>query len=199
MATIIAGRFEQQAESGETIDALLRAGFARERIASFYLNPHGQHATYPLGGDEDRSPGAKGTGKGVAAGAAAGAAVGAAATAFLGPIGAITGGLLGAHVGGLVGGLSQMKERGDIGKHAEDVENAAPVRHAGMYVAIAVNEDEDEGLAARTLASSGAIDLERADGTIRDGDWVDFDPTSSPIPLPSAAPQRVGHGPTQRP
>jgi len=180
MATIIAGRFDQQTDSTHTIDALLDAGFRREQIASFFLNPAGQHATYEFGGDHDRSAGARTSGKGIATGVVAGAAAGMAATPILGPLGPIAGGLLGAHLGGLIGGLSQMRDQGDIGPNAEDPENALPLRHAGMYVAIAVDDDENEEHAVNMLTSLGAIDLERAEGTINDGDWLDFDPSSPP-------------------
>ncbi len=180
MANIIAGRFEQQTDSTHTIEALLDAGFHREHIASFFLNPAGQHATYELGGDHDRSPGAKLSGKGVAAGVASGAAVGVAATPVLGPLGPVAGGLLGAYLGGLVGGLSQMRDRGDVGPHAEDPENMLPQRHAGMYVAIAVADDAEEMHAVNTLEALGATDLERAEGTIENGDWTDFDPSVPP-------------------
>lgn len=187
MATIIAGRFQQQADVDQALDELQRVGFAREGIASFYLNPAGQHATYPIGGDRAISPGAKETGKGVAIGAAAGAAVGIAATPFLGPIGTVTSGLLGAHVGGLVGSLAEMKEKGETGEHGEDIENVAPVRKSGVFVAIAAHNREQESRAISMLRIMGAADIEHAEGAIVDGDWIDFDPVKPPeliLPAP---------------
>jgi hypothetical protein len=180
MATIIAGRFEQQLEAQHMTEELLRAGFAREHIAAFYLNPAGQHATYRLGGDHDKSVGAKTSGRGIVAGVAAGAAAGVAATPILGPLGPVAGGLLGAYLGGLVGGLVQMKEQGDTGEHEEDPENALPVRHAGVYVAIAVDDDDGQKRAAEVLAALGASDVECAEGSIVNGDWIDFDPSVPP-------------------
>jgi hypothetical protein len=197
MATIIAGRFDQQSDVDHATKELVDAGFTRNRIASFYLNPAGQHATYPIGGDADKSAGAKESGKGIAAGAAAGAAIGVAATPFLGPVGAVTGGLVGAHVGGLVGGLSQMKENGDAGENAEDIDNVLPVRHAGMYLAITVDEPPGEARACELLTAAGALDLERAQGTISDGDWSDFD-ASVPPDLLQPAKRKRPDGPTQR-
>lgn len=198
MARIIAGRFQEQTEIEHAMEELLRAGFSRDRISSFFVNPAGQHDVYPIGGDRAMSPGAKESDKGAATGVAAGAAAGVAATPILGPLGPVTGGLVGAYVGGLVGGLSQMKEKGDIGEHAEDPENAAPVRRSGMLLAVAVGDDEHEDQAINLLRSLGAQDLERADGTIVDGDWSDFDPVASPsligaVPGPSGA-----RGPYQR-
>ncbi|TFW09897.1 hypothetical protein E4K72_03670, partial [Oxalobacteraceae bacterium OM1] len=86
--TIIAGHFQLQEDAAEMIEELARAGFARDRISTFFVNPAGQHDAYPIGGDNNLSQGAKETGPGTAVGAAAGAAVGVAATPFLGPVGA---------------------------------------------------------------------------------------------------------------
>lgn len=179
MSTIIAGRFQQQSAVDDAIEELVRAGFARESISTFFVNPPGQHDVFPYGGDHQESAGAHESGKGIAKGAATGAVVGAAATAFLGPIGAVTGALLGAHVGGLVGSLSQMKERGEVGPHGEDADNAAPLRRSGLMVSVAIGDD-NESLAIDTLRALGAVDIERARGTIVDGDWSDFDPVSPP-------------------
>lgn len=56
MATVIAARMQLQDQVDQAIGELERAGFAREHIASFYVNPPGQHATYPIGGDRFESP-----------------------------------------------------------------------------------------------------------------------------------------------
>lgn len=198
VSTIIAGRFLQQTEIDHTIEELVRAGFARDRISSFYVNPPGQHDSYPIGGDHAVSPGAHESDKGVAMGAATGAAVGLAAAPFLGPVGAVTGGLVGAHVGGLVGSLSQMKERGETGEHAEDADNAVPLRHSGLLLAVAVGDHDDADQVADLLRSMGAMELERAEGTIENGDWTDFDPTATPHFLQHAPQQPLPGGPNQR-
>jgi hypothetical protein len=182
--TIIAGRFLTQDEVDHAVEELQRCGFARERISTFYVNPPGQHDTFPIGGDRAASPGAKETDKGVAAGAATGAAVGAAAgTPLFGPLGTAVGGLVGAHVGGLVGGVSEMKEKGETGEHGEEAENAAPVRKSGMMVAVAADDHEHEELAIKVLRSAGANDPERAEGTIENGEWSDFNPLAMPVLL----------------
>lgn len=198
MATIIAGRFEQQAAADDAVEELVRSGFSRERISCFFVNPAGQHDTFPIGGDRALSPGAKESNKGVALGAAAGAAIGVAATPFLGPVGTITGGLVGAHVGGLVGGLSQMKEKGETGEHAEDPENAAPLRQSGMFVAVTVIDHAHEDRAINVLRAGGGADLERAEGTIENGDWSDFDPVTAPVLIGHAPEQAMPSGPHQR-
>lgn len=195
--TIIAGRLQQQSEVEDTVEELQRAGFAREHISAFYVNPPGQHDAYPIGGDRLDSPGAKEAGKGVAAGAAAGAAIGAATAPFLGPVGPITGGLVGAHLGGTVGSLSQMKEKGEPGEHAEDAQNAQPPRHAGMLVAVAVTDDEQEQRAIDVLRSCGAAEIERAQGTIANGDWNDFNPLATPELIQNVQ-EQPRSGPGQR-
>ena len=174
MATIIAGRFDQQDEVQEAIIAVQSAGFMPDRISSFYVNPAGQHDMYPVGGDRDESPGAedsdKGSGAGMGAGGAVGAAVGAVATPVMGPVAAITGALVGAHLGSLVGAMSQTDD-------AEDIPDA---RHSGMLVAVSVNNADEERLAIDTLRAAGGSRLERSSGMIVDGDWTDFDPLSTP-------------------
>ncbi|HEY0844768.1 MAG TPA: hypothetical protein VGE12_05345 [Noviherbaspirillum sp.] len=198
MTTIIAGRMQQQSAVEDTMEELERAGFVRDRLASFYVNPPGQHDAYPIGGDHAVSRGAHETDKGAAAGVAAGAAVGLAAAPFLGPVGVATGSLVGAHVGGLVGGLSKMKDRGETGEHGEDADNAVPPRKAGLMLAVAVGDSDQAEQAIRILRSLGATDIERAEGSIENGDWVDFDPLSTPA-LVEYAPERTRtEGPGQR-
>jgi hypothetical protein len=198
MATIIAGRLEQQSAVEDTMEELMRDGFSRERIASFYVNPPGQHDAYPIGGDHAVSQGAHETGKGAEAGIAAGAVAGLAAAPFLGPLGPVTGGLLGAHVGGLVGSLSKMKERGETGEHGEDADNVAPLRRAGLMVAVAVGGDGEADRAVRILHTLGVAQIERAEGTIENGDWIDFDPVSPPMLLQLAPDQSSADAPHRR-
>jgi hypothetical protein len=179
MATIIAGRFEQQSQAEDAAAQLQRAGIAPDRISTFYVTPAGQHAGFPVGGDQYQSPGAEespqGTAAGMAAGGAVGAAIGAVTTPLTGPLGAVTGALVGAHVGSLAGSMEKMKEDGT----AAD-ENPVPIRHAGMMTAVSVPDAADENKAIGILRSLGAQDIERAEGTIANGDWEDFDPVAPP-------------------
>lgn len=179
MSTIIAGHFAQQEQVQAAVDALHKEGFYGDSVAAFYLNPPGQHGLYPIGGDVAMSRGAKETDKGAVMGAATGAVAGAAAAPVLGPVGPVTGGLLGAYLGSLVGGLTEMKERGDKGKEG-DVENTLPMRKSGMMVAVALPEEAQANGVVDLLRSLGATDVERADGKIEDGNWVDFDPLDPP-------------------
>jgi hypothetical protein len=191
--TIIAGLFQQQSEAEDTVEELLHAGFGRAQVSSFYVNPIGLR-DMPAG----KSPGAKESDRGVAVGAVAGGAVGVAVAPFLGPVGAVTGGLVGAHVGGLAGSMSKMKEPGDTGEQAQDPENAAPLRHSGMMVAVGVDDREQEDRAINVLRSCGATDVERAQGTIIDGDWSDFDPVTAPALVEQPMEQAPASGPRQR-
>ncbi|QJQ00952.1 hypothetical protein [Herbaspirillum rubrisubalbicans] len=178
MTTIIAARFDLQEDAAQAVTALTEAGFAQRHISRFFVNPAGQHDRFALGGDRDKSPGAQDTDSGAVTGVAAGAGVGAAAglatSPVTGPLGPALGGLVGGHVGGLVGSLS-----------AND-DDPAPRRAAGMRVAVAVADGAEQDKALRLLRSLGAVDIERSSGTIRDGDWIDFDPLSAPVPVEGA-------------
>ncbi len=177
MATIIAGRFDEQATAESAVNALRSAGFPAEHISSFYVAPAGQHARYRLGGDHDKSVGAEDSPKGTVAGSTTGgvigAAVGAISTPLSGPIGAITGGLVGAHLGNLVGALGSMKDDGDS-------PDTPPIRHSGLLVAVCAPTESCMQRALQILEAQGAVDLESSSGRIESGDWQDFDPAATP-------------------
>ena len=180
MSIIIAGHFQTQDEADAASGALLQAGFAQERLSTFYLSQAGQHDMTPIGGDNILSPGAKETPMGVLQGAstggAIGAVVGAATVPVTGPLGPIVGGLVGAHVGSLFC-FTQMKEAGE-GEEG----GRAPIvqRKAGMLVAVAFDEAVDESRAVDVMRRLGAVQIERARGNIVDGDWADFDASLAP-------------------
>ncbi|HJU70812.1 MAG TPA: hypothetical protein VJ603_03120 [Paucimonas sp.] len=184
MATIIAGRFQQQTQVQEVISELLRNGFQEQHVSSFYVNPAGQHDLHPIGGDRDQSPGTQESGKGMAAGEAIGGALGAAAgmaaAPLAGPASVIAGVLVGAHAGSLPGTLS----------HMADADETPLERHSGMLVAAEVGNAADEADAIATLRAFGACDIERADGVIENGDWSDFDPLSTPVLVDQPPEQR---------
>ncbi|AEK60140.1 membrane protein [Collimonas fungivorans] len=179
MSSIIFGRFQLQDDVHYAVSKLVQAGYPREAICSFYLNPAGQHDIYPIGGDRDKSPGAEKTDTGLAAGAAVGAGMGAGVGAAVVPvIGPVLGSLVGAHLGGLVGSLDATKD--SRGKDAKDNDSRQEIRKSGMRVAVAVADDRQESAATALLKALGATDMERGNGTIADGDWRDFDPLSKP-------------------
>jgi hypothetical protein len=185
MATIIAGRFDEQDEVQAAVAALEQAGFASDHISAFYTNPPGRHATYPIGGDRAESPGAEDTRQGIkqgmSTGAAAGAAAGLAAAPVIGPVGPVVGGLVGAHLGSMIGSLSQTEEGDDT----------QPVRQSGMMVAVETGDPDSEAHAIDILRSHGAADIERAEGTITDGDWRDFNPVSTPSLIGEQGPRHA--------
>ncbi len=173
MTTIIAGMFDTVDKAASAVDRLLEGEFGDKDVYSFANNPPGQHATFPIGGDENEDPGAKhadaNAGKGAAVGLGTGAAIGAIAA---GPPGAAVGAGIGAYVGSLVGALNGMEDRGT---------EEHPVRRpAGTLVAVRIESGQAERTAIETLQMHGAIHVEKAEGVWRDGQWVDFDPVSTP-------------------
>ena len=181
MSRILAGHFQLQEQIDQARRALIDAGFAEDRISAFYVNQPGQHDLYELGGDREKSPGAKETPEGVTVGVAAGgvlgAAIGVAASLVTGPVAPVVGALVGAHVGSLYS-LSKMKEAGE---DEEGDENRAEPRKAGMLIAVALATDGEESRALDVLHGLGADHIERADGSIVGGDWSDFNPLSLPV------------------
>src|SRR5690349_16133174 len=101
MATIIAGRYPEMAQAERAVAELTARGLARERIASFFLTPQGQHDAGGQSWGLDDSAGAEdaGTGavKGAGAGGTVGAIVGAAAAPVLGPAAPLVGAGIGAY------------------------------------------------------------------------------------------------------
>lgn len=186
MSTIIAARFAELEQANHAVEALAGSGFSRDRIASFFLTPIGQHDLHGQSSDLDDSAGAEAAGTGAAAGAGAGTGVGAvvglAAAPFLGPAAPIAGAAVGAYIGSLHGTLNKLDE----GKQDEgglDEDTAEPKyqprpRRSGFLVAVAI--DDDESRAIEVLGGSGGCDIECASGTIANGKWDDFDPVSPP-------------------
>jgi phage tail tape-measure protein len=179
MSTIIAGRFQTQADVIFAIDELERIGFRRAAISSFYVNPVGQHDLHLIGGEEAQPKDAKASRHGMAEGASVGGilgiAAGAATLPLTGPAAPIVGGLVGGYIGSLLGCLHGMKERTE----AEERENPEPERKAGMMVAVAVENMQQEADALDLLRTIHANAIECCPGTITDGDWSDFNPLST--------------------
>lgn len=206
MNPIIAGRFEQNGQAEEAVAALRRRGFNADDVTVFFVNPPGQHATYPIGGDRDASPGAKhaqsGAMKGVALGSAVGIGVGLATAPVLGPAAVLAGAGAGAYTGSLVGALGDMEEKPRAAATPDDdaVEpvaivgsptSGARVRCGGMLVAVRAVEFAKRVDAVNVLRAEGAHDIERADGTWQKGKWVDFDPLKPLLLVDLPAPEDV--------
>ena len=182
MSTIVAGHFQLQDQIAHARNELMDAGFAEDKISAFFVNQPGQHDMTAIGGDHLVSPGAQesqlGVIEGAAAGGAVGAAIGLATAGVTGPVGPVVGGLVGAHVGSLFS-LSKMKEAGESERGGS--ENLHEPRKPGMLVAVAAERPGDEEKALEVLHRLGSDHIERADGTIVNGDWTDFDPLSLPV------------------
>ncbi len=199
MTTIIAGRFEQEAQATHAADALRQRGFAAEDVTIFYLNPPGQHATFPVGGDRDKSHGAAGAHSGALKGAAIGGVVGLGVGAAVAPLVGPAGAGAGAYVGSLAGALGDMGESDSAAREGgqppvDGTPDGIPMeRPAGFIVAARAPEYARRVVAANVLQSVGAKDVERADGTWRMGKWVDFDSLQSPkLVDPPASDRGIG-------
>ncbi|HXL83712.1 MAG TPA: hypothetical protein VN989_06250 [Casimicrobiaceae bacterium] len=207
MTPIIAGRFEQEAQAEGAAAALRHGGFDAADVTVFFVNPAGQHATYPIGGDRDPSPGAKhahsGALKGAAIGTAVGVGVGLAASPLMGPAAVVAGAGAGTYAGSLVGALGKMEEKPAPAKPDEHVvapaatvaapmdADTASVRSSGIFVAVRAVEFAKRVAAVNVLGANGAQDIERADGTWQAGQWIDFDPLKPPLLVDLPAPEDV--------
>ena len=182
MSIIIAGRFEEKDRADAAIGRLMQAGIPEDCCTCFFVGPPGHHDRFPLGGDQDESPGATEADnsalKGAGLGGAIGLGVGLAATPVAGPIAAAAGAGVGAYVGSLVGALNGMG----------DEHGSMPARKSGFLVAVHTSGAiDDERRVIRLLESAGAHDIERAQGLWVAGKWTDFDPTRPPALVTSAA------------
>ena len=182
MTTIITGTFQQQDEAQRTLSELAGAGFAADRTATFFVSPPGQHDLFPIGGDEDESPGtehaAAGSASGAAVGGAIGVAVGLATLPVLGPGAAVAAAGVGAYAGSLYGALGNTDDKNNPETQAarEARRRSKPPRKSGMLVAVSAPASAQEDAAIRILRAHGATDIERLEGSIVAGEWTDFNP-----------------------
>ncbi|CAB3771099.1 hypothetical protein [Paraburkholderia solisilvae] len=185
MSLIVAARFTTFPAAEAAAERLFSKGFVEEDVSLFFVNPRGQHARYPIGGDANKDASStdapKGAGMGVTIGAVIGAVVGVGIfTAFAAPllVSVIAAGV-GAYVGSLIGAMS--RTRGG-GKHAHAEHVHHETRDSGVLLAAHVTP-ETQPLAAQTLSDAGGTDIERASGRWQHGRWADFDPTRAPARL----------------
>ncbi len=178
MTQILAGQFDDLERADLLVAELQTLGMDSEDIQIFVLNAPGQHDRYPIGGDEDADPTARGGETGAATGAAlggaAGVALGAAAIPVVGAAAAVAGLAIGAYTGSLVGALNVM------GKHADQDKAPTIRRPAGVRVVVQVPTPGRKALVLDALLRHHARSVEEAEGTWRHGAWADFDPVSVP-------------------
>ena len=186
MSLIVAARFTTFPAAEDAARKLFNAGFVEEDVTLFFVNPRGQHARYPIGGDTHTDPAArdapKGAGMGVTIGAVAGAVVGVAIFAVFAAsllVLLIAAGV-GAYVGSLVGAMSRTRESAQAGHH--HLAFHQELRDSGVLVAVHVSPDNQFD-AARVLREAGGQAIERASGRWQQGRWADFDPLKTPEPL----------------
>ena len=177
MSTIIAGLFDTGPRAADTRERLRQAGVQETDMCEFVLNSPGQHDTYPIGGDRDESPGARGADRGAGTGAMVGGAVGvtagAAAALVAGPIAIPLAAGVGAYTGSLLGALG--------GTDSGPERDQEYLRTAGTMVAVNASSSEvPTATIARVMMECGAAEVERAEGAWNYGVWSDFDPLSIP-------------------
>ena len=175
MAMIVAGRFTTFDQANLVARRLYDRAFRPTDVSVFFLNPTGQHATFPTGGDVDADAAARPAGKGAAQGVIAGGAFGLAVGALLFVIVwrfwlvPLVGMMAGAYLGAFLGALRRLRGR-------ERVSAAqAGMRDAGVMLATHVSESTAD-TAISVLRDAGAAAIEQANGVWENGEWRDFDP-----------------------
>ncbi|KVX54936.1 hypothetical protein [Burkholderia cepacia] len=179
MAMIVAGRFTtfDEAESGAR--SLYERAFGTDDVSIFFLNPGGQHARFPIGGDVYADTAAKPGGRGATVGAMRGLLIGAVVGVAVYAVGVrywfvpAAGALAGAYLGALGGALGRMRGEQDEGK------GTLARSETGVILAAHVTP-ETAATAEDVLRATGAKSIERVDGDWQDGKWRDFDPVRRP-------------------
>lgn len=152
MATILAARLQLQNQVDEAIAQLSQAGFAPGKMTAFYVNPPGQHAVYPIGGDRFQSPGKP-----------------------------VLGERADVHVETLVDSfLPGQRPQAPAADPDTDSTESVELRKSGMLVAVEVDDQAGQDRAIALFSSLGAVVIETAQGKIVDSEWRDFDPLSEP-------------------
>jgi len=176
MAQILVAQFDDFDAAHAAAGDLRSLGIAQGDVEIYHLNAPGQHGEFPIGGDEDADRGARkgdeGQVAGAAIGGAAGLAVGALAIPVVGPIAAAAGLAVGAYTGSLHGAVNTLGEDAPT-------QQITP-RPAGVRLAVNTLSPAHREHVLATFKRHEARSIEEADGTWREGSWVDFDPVSAP-------------------
>ncbi len=193
MSMIVAGRFETFDAAEHASRQLAACRVRQDDCSIFFVSPRGQHAVYPLGGDQAADPAAEhahiGAYLGAGGAALAGAVVGGGiAFALQGAVLAvIIAALVGAYIGSMAGAFLRMRS----GHRRRAPGRETSIRRGGVLLAVRV-EPENERDVAQTLRTQGGADVEQAEGQWRDGSWVDFDPVRPPVLSDKVQPDREG-------
>ncbi len=177
MTNIVAAQFDDFKVVDATLGSLAAEGFAPTSVDTYFLNAGGQHARFPIGGDQDEDPEAHGAEKGALAGAALGGAAGAALGLLAAPLagGAAAAGAIaaGVYAGSLAGAVHSLG-KGHTALHP------AVNRPAGVVIAVHAPTPSEQERATAIFGRHGAHAIEEADGVWKNGSWQDFDPVSIP-------------------
>lgn len=182
MSLIVAARFDTFEEAENAGRALLEEKFPSDSVSIFFVNPAGEHARYPMGGDRATDAAARQAPGGAVAGALSIGLLGLVfgAVAYFGfsahPFVTIISTCVGAYLGSLVGALLATQREGPQPRRGV----STGLRHSGVLVAVHVQAD-NEALAAQTLKRLGGKDVEQTIGRWEAGKWVDFDPSQAPV------------------
>ena len=177
MPNIVAAEFDDFKVVAAALSSLSAAGFAPTDVDTYFLNAAGQHARFPIGGDQDEDPEAHGAEKGALAGAAIGGAAGVALGLLAAPLagGAAAAGAIaaGVYAGSLAGAVHS------LGKGHEAVHPAVS-RPAGVVLAVHAPTRLEQERVMAIFRRHGAKAIEEAQGVWKNGAWQDFDPVSIP-------------------
>ncbi|OXJ25652.1 hypothetical protein CFB82_38495 [Burkholderia sp. HI2714] len=179
MAMIVAGRFTTFDEAEGGARHLYERAFGSDDVSIFFLNPAGQHARFPIGGDVYADTAAKPGGRGAMIGAIRGVVIGIVVGLLVYAIGVrywfvpAAAALAGAYLGAFGGALGRMR-----GEQAEGKGTLAQ-SESGVILAVRVAPDT-VNTAEDVLRATGASSIERVEGDWQDGEWRDFDPVRRP-------------------
>jgi len=187
MSLIIAGRFQTFPAAESAAQKLFAQGFVEEDVTLFFVNPSGQHARFPIGGDVYADTAAKPGGRGAMVGALRGLAIGAVVGMIVYAIGVhywfvpAAGALAGAYLGAFGGALGRMR--------GQQAEGKGTLAHTETGVILAARVTATTAAAAEdVLRATGAQSIERVEGDWQDGQWRDFDPVRRPDGTTQGAP-----------
>lgn len=190
MSLIVAARFTTFPAAEDAAERLFRAGCVEEDVSLFFVNPPGQHARYPIGGDQNKGAASTDAPRGASISVPIGAAIGAIVgggifTAFSAPVlvFAIAAGV-GAYIGSLIGAMYRTR---DVSKSIRQERVHDAQRDSGVLLAVHVTPETQQSV-ANVLREAGGASIERASGRWQQGRWADFDPTRAPQPVRASEP-----------
>lgn len=188
MAMIVAGRFTTFEEAEGGARRLYERAFGPDDVSIFFLNPDGQHARFPVGGDVYADTAAKPGGRGAVVGVMRGLAIGLVVGLIVYAIGLrywfvpVAGALAGAYLGAFGGALGRMR-----GQQAEGRGTLAKTE-SGVILAARVTPGSAT-TAEDVLRATGATSIERVEGDWHNSEWRDFDPVRRPDEAGAAGPR----------